>query len=46
MMDYLETIAEIHSNKKMEMSEFDIQTKSYTSLALLIYNLDETSQKS
>ena len=30
MMDYLKTIAEIHSNKKMEMSEFDIQTKSYT----------------
>ena len=46
MIEYLETIAEIHSDKKTEMSEVYIQMKSYTSLALLIYNLDETSQKS
>jgi hypothetical protein len=28
------------------LDKFDIQNKVYTSLSLLIYNLDETSQKS
>ena len=46
MMDYLDTVAEIHSQKTTELSEMDLAMKSYTSLALLIYNLDETSQKS
>ena len=46
MMDYLDTVAEIHSEKTTELSEMDLAMKSYTSLALLIYNLDETSQKS
>ncbi|MGB2165077.1 MAG: hypothetical protein ACPHYH_04470 [Flavobacteriaceae bacterium] len=45
MMDYLDTVAELHS-EKTDMSEMDLAMKSYTSLALLIYNLDETSQKS
>ena len=45
MMDYLDTVAELHS-EKTDMSEMDLEMKSYSSLALLIYNLDETSQKS
>ena len=45
MMDYLDSVAELHS-EKTDMSEMDLEMKSYSSLALLIYNLDETSQKS
>ena len=45
MMDYLDAVAELHS-EKTDISEMDLSMKSYTSLALLIYNLDETSQKS
>jgi len=46
MMDYLKTVAELQEEKTNETSEADLEMKSYTSLALLIYNLDETSQKS
>jgi hypothetical protein len=46
MIDYLETVVEIHEEKTNELNERDLELKSYTSLALLIYNLDETSQKS
>lgn len=46
MIDYLKTVAELHQEKTTETSEADLEMKSYTSLALLIYNLDETSQKS
>ena len=45
MMDYLDAVAELHS-EKTDISEMDLSMKSYTSLAILIYNLDETSQKS
>jgi len=45
MMDYLDAVAELHSEKK-DINEMDLSMKSYTSLAILIYNLDETSQKS
>jgi hypothetical protein len=45
MMDFLDTVAELHS-EKTDLSEMDLAMKRYTSLALLIYNLDETSQKS
>ncbi len=46
MIDYMETVEELHEKKTTEISEVDLELKSYTSLALLIYNLDETSQKS
>lgn len=46
MMDYLESVEELHTVKAVEMSEIDLELKIFTSLALLIYNLDETSQKS
>ncbi|MDA0936554.1 MAG: PSD1 and planctomycete cytochrome C domain-containing protein, partial [Bacteroidetes bacterium] len=46
MMDYLKTVAELQEEKTNETSEADLEMKSYISLALLIYNLDETSQKS
>ena len=36
----------LHKEKRVEMSEIDLVMKSYISLAHLIYNLDETSQKS
>ena len=45
MIDYLDTVAELHS-EKTDLSEMNLAMKRYTSLALLIYNLDETSQKS
>ena len=46
MIDYLKTVAELQEEKTTEISEADLEMKIYTSLALLIYNLDETSQKS
>ena len=46
MIDYLKSTEELHAKKTKELSEKDLKMKSYTSLALLIYNLDETSQKS
>ncbi|MBL6665985.1 MAG: PSD1 domain-containing protein [Flavobacteriaceae bacterium] len=46
MIDYMETVEELHEKKTTEISEVDLELKSYTSLAHLIYNLDETSQKS
>ena len=46
MIDYLDTVGEIHAEKTIKMSKMDLEIKSYTSLALLIFNLDETSQKS
>ena len=46
MMDYLEDIAEIHEDKNRDLPAAELLHKSFTSLSLLIYNLDETSQKS
>jgi len=46
MIDYLETVMEMHEENTTKISEIDLELKTYTSLALLIYNLDETSQKS
>lgn len=46
MMDYLEDIAEIHGDKNRDLPAAELLLKSFTSLSLLIYNLDETSQKS
>ena len=46
MMDYLESVEELHSEKAQGMSKADVEKKTFVSLALLIYNLDETSQKS
>ena len=46
MIDYLEDIAIIHGDKDSDFSAAEILHKSFTSLSLLIYNLDETSQKS
>jgi hypothetical protein len=46
MIDYFETVMEMHEENTAKISEIDLELKTYTSLALLIYNLDETSQKS
>lgn len=46
MMDYLELVEKMHSEKLQETQSTAVEKKSYISLALLIYNLDETSQKS
>ena len=46
MIDYRDKVLELHKEKRVEMSEIDLVMKSYISLAHLIYNLDETSQKS
>jgi len=46
MMNYLEDIAEIHEDKHLNLSAAELLHMSFTSLSLLIYNLDETSQKS
>ena len=45
MIDYRDKVLELHKEKRVEMSEIDLVMKSYISLAHLIYNLDETSQK-
>ena len=46
MIVYRDKMLELHKEKRVEMSETDLVMKSYISLAHLIYNLDETSQKS
>jgi hypothetical protein len=46
MIDYMDSVVALYDEKEEEMSETDLEHKIYTSLALLIYNLDETSQKS
>ena len=46
MIDYRDKVLELHKEKRVEMSKIDLVMKSYISLAHLIYNLDETSQKS
>ena len=46
MIDYRDTVWEIYAEKTAQMSKIDLEMKSYISLAHLIYNLDETSQKS
>lgn len=46
MIDYMDSVGELYDEKEEEMSEIALEHKIYTSLALLIYNLDETSQKS
>ncbi len=46
MIDFRDTVWEIYAEKTAEMSKIDLEMKSYISLAHLIYNLDETSQKS
>ena len=46
MIDYLDKVGELHSEKMGEYNSMDLEFKSFTSLALMIYNLDETTQKS
>lgn len=46
MMGYLNTVGALHDKNNEGMSKIDLEKKSFASLALLIYNLDETSQKS
>ncbi|MDG1292047.1 MAG: PSD1 and planctomycete cytochrome C domain-containing protein [Flavobacteriaceae bacterium] len=46
MIDYLNSVGPLHEENIEEISETILEHKRYTSLALLIYNLDETSQKS
>ena len=46
LIDYRKEVEKIHLKKAESLDKFDIQNKVYTSLSLLIYNLDETSQKS
>ena len=46
MIDYLDSVGELHSEKMGEFNSMDLEFKSFTSLALMIYNLDETTQKS
>ena len=46
MIDYLDSVRELHSEKMGEFNSMDLEFKSFTSLALMIYNLDETTQKS
>lgn len=46
MIEYLDKVGELHSEKMGEYNSMDLEFKSFTSLALMIYNLDETTQKS
>ena len=46
MIDYLDKVGELYSEKMGEYNSMDLEFKSFTSLALMIYNLDETTQKS
>ena len=46
MIDYMDSVGVLYNEREEEMSKTDLEHKRYTSLALLIYNLDETSQKS
>ena len=45
-MDYLHHSESLHQERNEESAKNDIKTKAFTALALLLYNLDETSQKS
>ena len=46
LIDYIKEVEKIHLQKGESFDNSDAQHKVYTSLSLLIYNLDETSQKS
>jgi isopentenyldiphosphate isomerase len=48
MINYLKEVKKIHleDNKSMSLDQIKLDQKVYTSMILLIYNLDETSQKS
>jgi hypothetical protein len=46
LMDYLHHSESLHQERNEESGKNDIKTKAFTALALLLYNLDETSQKS
>ena len=46
MIDYLDKVGELYSEKMGEYNSMDLEFKNFTSLALMIYNLDETTQKS
>ena len=46
LIDYIKEVEKILLQNEGSLDKFDIQNKVYTSLSLLIYNLDETSQKS
>ena len=46
MIDYIKEIEKIILQNEESLDKFEMQHKIYASLSLLIYNLDETSQKS
>ena len=46
MINYIKEVEKIYIQNEESMDRLDMQKKIYTSLSLLIYNLDETSQKS
>jgi hypothetical protein len=48
MINYLNEVQKIHleNNKSLSLDQIKLDQKVYTSMVLLIYNLDETSQKS
>ncbi len=46
MIDYIREVEKIYIQNEESMDHLNMQKKIYTSLSLLIYNLDETSQKS
>ncbi len=46
LIDYIKEVEKIHLKEEESMDNFNMHHKVYTSLSLLIYNLDETSQKS
>jgi hypothetical protein len=48
MINYLNEVQKIHleNNKSLSLDQIKLDQKIYTSMVLLIYNLDETSQKS
>jgi hypothetical protein len=48
MINYLKEVEKIHleNNKSLSLDQIKLDQKVYTSMVLLIYNLDETSQKS
>ena len=46
MINYIKEVKKIYIQNEESMDRLDMQKKIYTSLSLLIYNLDETSQKS
>ena len=46
LIDYIKEVEKIHLKEEESMDKFNMHHKVYTSLSLLIYTLDETSQKS